>query len=75
MSPSTRLQLFRRLLHLVEAEPFVGIEVEHHPVGLFDVATDAAQPWNSIVPICTQVSMPVGVVDVEIVLRPARPSP
>ena len=37
-----RSQPHRRVLHLVEIEPDVGIEVEHQPVGIFDLVDLAA---------------------------------
>jgi hypothetical protein len=44
-------QVPRRLPHLIEAEPLVGIEVEDQPVRLSTSAVVEPQPWNSIVPI------------------------
>ena len=42
-SPSSALQPHRGVLHLREIEADVGIEVEHQPVGIFDLV-DLASP-------------------------------
>ena len=69
------LEVARRLLHLVEVEAVVGIEIEHHAGRASRRRRPSMpQPWNSIVPICTQARMPATSVDVEIILRRARPS-
>ena len=52
------LEVRRRLLHQLEIEADVGIEVEHDPVGLLDIGDLEPQPWNSIVPIWTQAISP-----------------
>ncbi len=59
-------QVDRRLLDRIEIQSFVGVEVEHHPVGLFDVG-DRRSPAMELDRAHLHAShQPVGVIDVQI---------
>ena len=69
------LQIARRLLHLLEIEALVGIEIEHEPVGLLDVGDLGAPAVEFDRPHLHAGEHAGRVLDVEIILLVRRPSP
>ena len=74
-SSSSALQPHRRGLNLVEVETDVGIEVEHQPVGIFDLVDLAAPAVELDRPHLHAGEQALDVVEVEIVLDRLRRSP
>ena len=60
---------------LAEVEPDVGVEVEHQPVGIFDLVDLAAPAVEFDRPHLDAGEQALDVVEVEIVLGRRRPSP
>ena len=70
-----RAQPHRRRLHLAEIEPDIGVEVEHQPVGIFELVDPAAPAVELDRPHLHAGEDPARILDIEIVLEPRRRSP